>query len=688
MVFSFFQFWKKTETKSKLPISEVPLFSALGPAEVELIESKIRRVEYKKGDIVYRIGEKAEAFYIILLGRFRVVNSKGDTLTVLSQGDYFGESSILLGRDHSATVEAKNDGLVLRIEKKDFQNLLGQIPSLSLHLSRTLGHRLTAGATRTEVSKTKIVSICDYGLEFEKTPFIQNLAGLLTAQSKKKIVVVGLESKNDDRFSERKADKLSLANFQVAASHEIEKLIQREQGNFYFLRVGNGVRGAEAEAGMSSLIAFLIDRFEFILLDLPAELGDIGLKALQQSDSIYFLVGEDHRYSSKAISFLREFRTSFGFTQDEIRFILCEQHETTPEMESVGLRDQDDFSVFMVLPFQKEVYSRRNSDALPFVLENSESPYSKAIRFLVRELTGKLVGLVLGSGAAFGFAHVGVLRVLERERIPIDIIAGSSIGALIGVMWAAGLDSKAQEQIALGLDRKSTFFKLIGFRDFSLPHHGFFKGDQVVRFFRTFLDRKTFRRLSIPVKVIATNVFSGEEVVFDEGDVVNAIRASISIPGIFRPTRFRKQYLMDGGVADPLPVKILNRYGVKKIIAVNVLSASEDHAQRQGFYESKKLQAEEALKKGSVWGKIWAMLRGRVEKRFRANIFNVLMNTIQFLEYGMAESSSAGADVVIHAVRTDSHWAEFYSASKFIQRGEETTIEKLAEIKRLVEEGS
>ena len=84
MAFSFFQFWKKAEPKSKIPISEISLFSQLGPAELELIESKIRRVEYKKGDVVYRIGEKAEAFYMIVLGRFRVVGPKGEILTILS----------------------------------------------------------------------------------------------------------------------------------------------------------------------------------------------------------------------------------------------------------------------------------------------------------------------------------------------------------------------------------------------------------------------------------------------------------------------------------------------------------------------------------------------------------------------------------------------------------------------------
>jgi len=243
------------------------------------------------------------------------------------------------------------------------------------------------------------------------------------------------------------------------------------------------------------------------------------------------------------------------------------------------------------------------------------------------------------------------------------------------------------EKIALGLDEKTTFFKLIGFRDLSLPHHGFFKGDQMTRFLRGYLERKTFRMLNVPVKIVATNLFTGEEVVFDEGDVVDAIRASVSIPGIFRPVQWRKQYLIDGGVVDPLPVKVLNRYGVKKIIAVNVLSAAEHHVKRQAFYESKKAQADEAIKKKNWLIRAWYVFLGKIEKRFRTNIFNVLMNTIQFLEYGIAESASASADVVIHPIRTDGHWAEFYSVGKFIQRGEEKTVEKLAEIKRLVEEG-
>src|SRR3989338_5013310 len=299
MPFSFLQFWKKAEPKGKVPVSEIPLFSTLGPAELELIESKMRRVEYKKGDIVYRVGEKAEAFYLILLGRFRVIGSKGETLAILSQGDYFGESSILLGRDHSATVETKNDGLVLKIDKKDFQELLTEIPSLSLHLSRTLGHRLTRGVARAEVASTKVISICDYGLDFEKNMFAQNLAAMLAARGKKKIIILGLESKNEGRFSDQAGHKLPLLQFHTANSDEIQKLIYEGNAGVHFLRVGNGGDGGEANSGMAALIGYLIDRYDFVLLDLPPEFRDIGIKALQQSDIVYFLVSEEQTGSTK-----------------------------------------------------------------------------------------------------------------------------------------------------------------------------------------------------------------------------------------------------------------------------------------------------------------------------------------------------------------------------------------------------
>lgn len=687
MPINFFQFWKKPEAKTKLPISDIPLFSALGPNELELIESKMRRVEYKKGDIVYRIGEKPDAFYIILLGRFRVVGSRGETISILSQGEYFGESSILLGRDHSATIETKNDGIILRIDKKDFQNLLSEIPSLSLHLSRTLGHRLTVGMSQLEISKTKIISICDHQMDAEKQKFVWSLSGMI-GEKNKKTILLGIEGRNEKRFEQVTQKKLSFSDFSGSGYDEIKNYVYETKTSFHFLRISNGISGRDAELGIATLINQLIDRYDFVLIDLPEDPSDISTKALQQSDLVYFLVQESNRWSQKTVSYLNGFQSSFGFTTDEIRFILCEDSlHNSPEVSQAEVEQKHTHKVFGILSCEEEMRNLSSQEAGQFVLTHPNNRYSRVVRFLSRELRGKLVGLALGSGAAFGFAHVGVLRVLEREKIPIDIIAGSSIGALISGLWAAGFDSHELEKIALSLDSKSVFFKLIGFRDLLLPHYGFFRGNQVSRFLRNYLDHKTFRMLNVPLKVATTNLFTGEEVVCDEGDVVDAIRASISIPGIFRPLKWGKeQFLIDGGVVDPLPVKLLNQYGVKKIIAVNVLSAPGDHIQRKEYFDSKKMEFEAQIKRKNFMTRKWYSFYNFLERRYRDNVFNVLMNTIQFLEYGIAETAGAGADIVIHPVVLNAHWAEFHSVSKFIKCGEEKAMEQLSDIKRLVEE--
>lgn len=687
MAIDFFRFWKKAKVESKTHAAELSLFSALSQTELNLIEKKIRRVEYKKGDVVYRIGEPAEAFYIIFSGRFRVIDSRGETLTVLSPGDYFGESSILLGRPHSATVAAKNGGLLLKIDKRDFQNLLHEIPSLSLHLSRTLGHRLTSTLSGAEVAETKVLSVFSYADGQARKMYGWNLAAMLGTNGRRKTIFVELDPQTGGHDGGRSGDALLLRRYASKEPEQVEKRIRDEKGSFYSLHISNGVEGEFAEKQIASLLTFLIDRYDFVLLDLPSELDSLAVMALKQSDRIYFLVPEEDRDGPKARTYLKEFQSSFGFTKDEIRLILCERKDSkSGELRSFSLNDPSTVNVFCSLPYEPGLKRGREAQDLPFVLKEPGSAYAKTLRFLARELTGKLIGLALGSGAAFGYAHLGVLKVLEEERIPIDIVAGSSIGALIGVLWASGYDFQGLRGIAESLDKKTMFFKLVGFPDLSLPHRGFFKGLQLKRFFRHYLRRTTFSELRVPTKVVAADLFTGEEVVFDEGEVVDAIRASVSIPGIFRPVHMKDQMVIDGGVVDPLPVKVLHRFGVKKIIAVNVLPSSEDHTQRREFYEALVKERRREIEMKSFLERYFYVLRERFRRRFRDNVFNVLMNSIQFLEYGIAESNGEGADILIHCVLPNSHWAEFYSVDKFIRCGEERARKQLEDIKRLVEE--
>src|SRR3989338_6433151 len=145
---AFFQFGRKIELAKEYSLEEIPVFSSLTPAEQRLIEKKARLIEFKRGDKVYEEATAAEAFYVVISGRFRLYNKTKSgggehTLIHFYRGDHFGETSLLTGRLHSASVEALKDGIILKLEKNDFLRLVNDIPSISLYLNRSLRHRLT-----------------------------------------------------------------------------------------------------------------------------------------------------------------------------------------------------------------------------------------------------------------------------------------------------------------------------------------------------------------------------------------------------------------------------------------------------------------------------------------------------------------------------------------------------------------
>ncbi|MDQ0231289.1 NTE family protein [Metabacillus malikii] len=178
-------------------------------------------------------------------------------------------------------------------------------------------------------------------------------------------------------------------------------------------------------------------------------------------------------------------------------------------------------------------------------------------------MTYPKIGLALGSGGARGFAHLGILKVFHEENIPIDYIAGSSMGALIGSFYASGLSIERMYQFALAFKRKY-------FLDFTVPKMGFIAGNRVKELIQLFTHNKTFEQLNIPVSVVATDLYEGKKVIFNSGLVADAVRASIAIPGIFVPEKINGRLLVDGGVIDRVPVSVVKEMGADIVIAVDV----------------------------------------------------------------------------------------------------------------------
>ena len=183
------------------------------------------------------------------------------------------------------------------------------------------------------------------------------------------------------------------------------------------------------------------------------------------------------------------------------------------------------------------------------------------------------VGLALSGGGSRGLAHIGVLKMLEREDIPVDFLAGTSMGGVIAAGYAAGL---SPEFLAAEAQRMGQLRNLMALMDRSLPRLGLFEGQKVQEYLAGHLGDITFDELKIPLALVAVDLKTGEEVVLRSGRVVDAVRATISLPGVFAPFRLDGRLLVDGGVLNNLPADIVREMGADIVIAVDMGAKIED----------------------------------------------------------------------------------------------------------------
>jgi len=173
------------------------------------------------------------------------------------------------------------------------------------------------------------------------------------------------------------------------------------------------------------------------------------------------------------------------------------------------------------------------------------------------------VGVALGGGFARGLAHIGVFKVLEEEGIPVDFIAGTSVGSVIGAAYASGISAKELEEVAA----------LVRFKDFSrwtFSRFGLFSNDKMAVFLRKVLRCKTFEELRIPLAVAATDIITGEPAIFTKGDLIDPVRASCAYPGMFHPVKINGQLLVDGLLAHSVPAMPLRDMGAERVISVHL----------------------------------------------------------------------------------------------------------------------
>ena len=252
------------------------------------------------------------------------------------------------------------------------------------------------------------------------------------------------------------------------------------------------------------------------------------------------------------------------------------------------------------------------------------------------------VGLALGGGSARGFAHIGILQVLEEEGIEIDMIAGTSIGSIFGALYLSGCDLYILEKL-------SKEFRQNSYMDVAVPRLGLLKGDKIEALIRLLTKNYTFEKLSKPFFAVAVDLQKGERVILEKGMVAEAVRASISIPGIFVPKKIGASFLVDGAVLELVPVNVLREKGADKIIAVDV---------RFGGSEGRIFEVH--------------------------NIFDVILQADEFAKRNSIEKARENADVFIQPDLGEFNPTDFNNAWKTIAIGRAAAKEAIPEIKSLI----
>jgi NTE family protein len=294
----------------------------------------------------------------------------------------------------------------------------------------------------------------------------------------------------------------------------------------------------------------------------------------------------------------------------------------------------------------------------------------------------KDIALVLSSGGARGIAHIGVIRELEKRGYQIKSVAGSSMGALIGGFYAAGELEKYAEWL-VGLDRLDVL-RLV---DFSISSKGLVKGRRIIEKMKEIIPDRNIDELEIPFKAVATDIHTGEEKVFDQGTLYDAIRASISIPTVFQPKKIKETFYVDGGVLNPLPVDKVDRFPGDILVASDVNGLPDPKAKAK----AKKIQKQEAQKKEDAESNSYLKQLKILQKKISnfvpeketddLGIFNLTNKSIGLMLHKISQLTieQYDIDIVFRLPRDTYGTYEFHNAAEIIERGQEMAKRTLDE---------
>lgn len=623
------------------------------PALVRLARC-CREISLARGEVVCRFGEEADAFYVVVSGELEVwsAGQEPKVISRLGPGEFFGEMALLTGSRRSATVTVARHAELLVLDRAEFDSFVTGDARIIHNLATHMAKRL-ARTSRGEVAprRTTLVAVLGPSRLKGKTLTSYVLAGLLGKITGRPALHVSLRLPAPG--APRAPEVLDLARDPLDA---VASRLVRRSGCPARLVVHLDP-GAGRDANRRLLFEGL-KRLEpvaaYVVVDAGPEVGKLLPNLPREVDFAVRVVSRPSKSPAR--------RRAPGGGTRVFDLVNCWNRPCD--------RPVNHMEPF-ILPKEPALEALELVDQWGYVRDHPEAAIARPLYRLARKILGVTVGVAFGGGAAFGVAHMGIVKVLEEKGIPIDVVAGTSMGSAIALSYAAGLSGAGMEEIA----RKTGWWGTVSQTlDLTLLEPGFFTGEHLLAGLRPlFNGRKTFDQLLVPCRTVATDVESGERVTLARGDIETACRASCSVPMVWTPVVIDGRTLVDGGIADPVPAEVVREMGADVCIAVNVVPLP-----RKGV--------ENILSRGVRQARNVLILEGLLGTKDLPNLFDVVMNSIQILQYELGYYRAICADVQISPDLADFTWIEFYRAAELVERGEQAARAKVGEIRRLLDE--
>ncbi|MFD5021483.1 patatin-like phospholipase family protein [Paenibacillus sp. NPDC058367] len=610
---------------------DYPMLEHLSDEELQQLAPEMQEEHYEPGKLIMKKGEVSQRVYILVSGQVQVFISTEIKveLAILSKGQFFGEMSCLTGDPISAHVEAIDNVHVISVSRNGMLLLMDKNREFRSQIIESMIKRIQNSNER-----------------------------VLEEHSKSQIIMKLHESEEQERYGELIGESVEMRTLLRSIEHLSTERV-------HVVVIGESGTG---KVNVARALHYRATNGQYPLLVLNVadmSLVDWETKVIAAKGGTIVIEEAESCPSEKLLQLLE--------AAAQIRIILTstcplkivshlavlpvpplrERTEDIPllaqyflEKEGAGnaqeILSQDALSMLSLFPYlDNNVEELRNIVREAYIRSEGRMIYSHHLRFgRVRKVGDRpVIGLALGSGAARGMAHLGVLNILEQEGIPIDMIAGTSVGSMVGGAYAAGMSvkecMKVLSTISWGQLVRPTF-----------PMRSLVHNAPIISFIEKHVGKRLIEELPIPFGAIASDVSTGEAHIMRTGSLAHAIAASTAVPVAMRPVNYQEKHLADGAIVHPVPAALVRSMGADIVIAVNV--------------------CPESFTKGAA-----------------RHLIDSLMNTIDIMSAKLIKEELQLADVIL---RPDLGFNQisFKDADDYIAAGEVVTREAITQIRQKI----